>query len=93
MPLLYDFNMDTADDLAARLSGAGVGGAFGTQREGCRTPLLQERQLGRPTIEDMLIVGESIRIPRKRGLEIINHVRENCKEILWQVLGRYQPRR
>lgn len=37
---------------------------------------------GRPTIEDMLIVGESIRIQRKRSLEIIGFVREHCKEIL-----------
>lgn len=37
---------------------------------------------GRPTIEDMLTVGESIRIPKKRGLELIDHVRENCREIL-----------
>ena len=37
---------------------------------------------GRPSIEDMIIVGESIRIPKKRGLEIINFVKENCKEIL-----------
>ena len=37
---------------------------------------------GRPTIDDMLAVGETIRIPRKRGLAIIDSVREGCKEIL-----------
>ena len=37
---------------------------------------------GKPTIKDMLTVGESIRIPRKRGSEIIDFVREHCKEIL-----------
>lgn len=36
----------------------------------------------RPTIEDMLIVGESIRISRKKGKEIILHVAEHCKDIL-----------
>ncbi len=37
---------------------------------------------GNPTIEDMLVVGESIRIPRKRGLDMIQHVAEGCSEIL-----------
>ena len=37
---------------------------------------------GRPTVSDMLIVGEDIRIPKKRGMEIIDSVRENCKEIM-----------
>ncbi len=37
---------------------------------------------GRPTVNDMIAVGESIRIPKKRGMEIINQVREDCKEIL-----------
>ena len=37
---------------------------------------------GRPTVNDMIAVGESIRISKKRGMEIINQVRENCKEIL-----------
>lgn len=37
---------------------------------------------GNPTIEDMLVVGESIRIPRKKGLDIIYHIAENCSEIL-----------
>jgi len=37
---------------------------------------------GKPTVEDMLTVGESIRIPKKRGLEIIDFIREHCKEIL-----------
>ena len=37
---------------------------------------------GRPTLEDMLTVGETIRIPRKRGLEITRSVAEACAEIL-----------
>lgn len=37
---------------------------------------------GNPTIEDMLIAGEGIRISRKRGGEIIDHVREGCKGII-----------
>lgn len=37
---------------------------------------------GRPTLNDMLTVGETIRIPRKRGLEIIRSVTEACREIL-----------
>lgn len=34
-----------------------------------------------PTIEDMLIVGESIRIPRKKGIEIIDTIAGKCEEI------------
>ena len=37
---------------------------------------------GRPTIEDMLAVGEDIRIPKKRCLEILDFVRKNCGEVL-----------
>ena len=37
---------------------------------------------GNPTEEDMLAVGETIRIPRKRGQEIIRSVAEACREIL-----------
>ena len=37
---------------------------------------------GLPSMEDMIAVGESIRIPRKRCLEILSFVRENCGEIL-----------
>jgi len=37
---------------------------------------------GNPSIEDMLVVGESIRIPRKRGMDIIQHIAERCSEIL-----------
>lgn len=37
---------------------------------------------GKPTLEDMLAVGESIRIPRKKGLEMIHFVAEHCREIL-----------
>ncbi|MFA5325912.1 MAG: type II toxin-antitoxin system HipA family toxin [Bacteroidales bacterium] len=37
---------------------------------------------GNPTIEDMLIVGESIRIPQKRGRDMILNIAEGCSEIL-----------
>ena len=37
---------------------------------------------GNPTIEDMLIVGESIRIPRKKGKEMILTIAEGCAELL-----------
>lgn len=37
---------------------------------------------GTPTIEDMLVVGESIRIPRKKGLEMIRQLAVCCKELL-----------
>jgi serine/threonine-protein kinase HipA len=37
---------------------------------------------GNPTIEDMLVVGESIRIPRKRGLDMIQQIAEGCSEII-----------
>lgn len=37
---------------------------------------------GNPTEKDMLTVGETIRIPRKRGREIIRSVAEACREIL-----------
>ena len=37
---------------------------------------------GLPSIEDILVVGETIRIPRKKGIEIINSMIESCKEIL-----------
>lgn len=37
---------------------------------------------GNPTIEDMLIVGESIRIPRKKGLEMIRGIANSCEELL-----------
>ncbi len=37
---------------------------------------------GKPTIEDMLTVGESIRIPRKTGMEMIRNIWGNCGEIL-----------
>ncbi|MGL4519104.1 MAG: type II toxin-antitoxin system HipA family toxin [Phocaeicola sp.] len=38
-------------------------------------------QNGKPTTEDMLAVGESIRINRTRGTEIIEQVRDICSEI------------
>ncbi|MEG2555856.1 MAG: type II toxin-antitoxin system HipA family toxin [Odoribacter sp.] len=37
---------------------------------------------GNPTIEDLLIVGESIRIHRKKGTDMIMNIAENCSEIL-----------
>lgn len=37
---------------------------------------------GLPTVEDMLNVGESIRIPRKKGIGIISTMIKNCREIL-----------
>lgn len=37
---------------------------------------------GNPTIEDMLVAGERIRISRKRGQEIVDQVREGCKGII-----------
>ncbi len=37
---------------------------------------------GNPTIEDMLVVGESIRIPQKKGRDMILLVAERCSEIL-----------
>lgn len=43
---------------------------------------------GNPSIEDMLAVGETIRIPRKRGIEIIESVREQCDSSLKQQLNK-----
>lgn len=37
---------------------------------------------GLPTIEDMLAIGETIRIPRKKGLAIIDSMMEICRDIL-----------
>lgn len=37
---------------------------------------------GKPSVSDMLIVGESIRIPKEKGLNIIHTVYENCQNIL-----------
>ena len=37
---------------------------------------------GLPTVEDMLAVGETIRIPRKKGSEIIHSMTESCGAIL-----------
>jgi serine/threonine-protein kinase HipA len=37
---------------------------------------------GLPEIEDMLDVGEMIRIPRKKGMEIIESMLEGCRDIL-----------
>ena len=37
---------------------------------------------GNPAVDDMVAVGESIRMTRKRCLEILDFVRENCGEIL-----------
>ena len=43
---------------------------------------------GNPTIEDMLFVGENIRIPRKRGMEIIHFISACCQTILAE---RFRP--
>lgn len=37
---------------------------------------------GNPTIEDMIAVGEAIRIPRKKGYEMISNIAKECSEIL-----------
>ena len=37
---------------------------------------------GKPTIDDMIAVGETIRIPKKRGMEIIDFVKEQCKSLI-----------
>jgi serine/threonine-protein kinase HipA len=37
---------------------------------------------GNPTIQDMITVGESIRIPRKKGMDTIQHMAEVCSDIL-----------
>ena len=37
---------------------------------------------GTPTLDDMLTVGESIRINRKKGMELFQTVYENCQEII-----------
>lgn len=37
---------------------------------------------GHPTVEDMLLVGESIRIPRRKGTVIIRQLAEICRDIL-----------
>lgn len=39
---------------------------------------------GNPTIEDMLYVGESIRIPRKKGITMLLNIAETCTEIISQ---------
>lgn len=37
---------------------------------------------GTPSVSDMLTVGESIRISRRKGMDIIRSVYENCRNIL-----------
>lgn len=37
---------------------------------------------GRPTFDDMIAVGESIRIPRKKGMDMILSIASGCSEIL-----------
>lgn len=37
---------------------------------------------GLPTIEDLLVVGEGIHIPRKKGLRMILEIKESCEDIL-----------
>ena len=44
---------------------------------------------GNPTIEDMLVVGENIRIPRKKGMEIIDFITDKCEDILAQRFRRF----
>lgn len=39
-------------------------------------------QNGRPTFDDMIAVGESIRIPRKKGMDMILSIASGCSEIL-----------
>lgn len=39
---------------------------------------------GNPTIEDILVVGESIRIPRKKSMKIIDFMTNKCEPILAQ---------
>jgi serine/threonine-protein kinase HipA len=41
---------------------------------------------GKPTVSDMLAVGEDIRIPKKRGMEIIDYVREKAPHVM---MGRF----
>lgn len=37
---------------------------------------------GKPTVEDLIAVGKSIRIPRKKGMDMILSMAEGCAEIL-----------
>lgn len=37
---------------------------------------------GRPTVEDMINVGESIRIPREKGMDMIHSIAKGCSGIL-----------
>jgi len=37
---------------------------------------------GKPTVEDMITVGESIRISRKKGMDMIHSIAEGCSDIL-----------
>jgi len=37
---------------------------------------------GRPTVEDMITVGESIRISREKGMDMIHSIAEGCSDIL-----------
>lgn len=46
---------------------------------------------GRPSIEDMLTVGESIRINKQRGMEIIRETARGCAEILSQDYVELKP--
>jgi len=43
---------------------------------------------GLPTIEDMLAVGETIRISRKKGQEIIDSIIKACRDILAERFSR-----
>lgn len=44
---------------------------------------------GKPDIEDMLAVGESIRISRKKGMDMITGIAEGCADILSQDYKKY----
>lgn len=37
---------------------------------------------GKPSLSDMFLVGESIRIPKEKAMDIIHTVYENCQNIL-----------
>lgn len=53
----------------------------------CNTAYNDERATsvnnkGCPTLEDLLIVGESIRIPRKKAKDIIMHIVQQAADIV-----------
>lgn len=44
---------------------------------------------GNPTIEDVLVVGENILIPCKKGMEIIDLITDKCEGILVQIFRQF----